>query len=102
MRTSNTTRLPFPRLLQPILSGQADAVFGSRFLGDHAHQVLSYWHYLGNQCLSTLSNCFSNLNLTDVERAEILRRTLLAKCCDLEAGNQGFGFEPEITVKIAR
>ena len=92
----------FPRLLQPILSGQADAVFGSRFLGDHAHRVLYYWHYLGNQCLSTLSNCFSNLNLTDMETCyKMFRRTLLAEILPTLKQDR-FGFEPEITVKIAR
>jgi glycosyltransferase involved in cell wall biosynthesis len=92
----------FPRLLQPIVSGQADAVFGSRFLGDHAHRVLYYWHYLGNQFLSTLSNCFSNLNLTDMETCyKLFRRELLAEVLPTLKQDR-FGFEPEITVKIAR
>ncbi len=92
----------FPRLLQPIVSGQADAVFGSRFLGDHAHRVLYYWHYLGNQFLSTLSNCFSNLNLTDMETCyKLFRRQLLLEVLPT-LKQERFGFEPEITLKIAR
>ncbi|MEQ9071321.1 MAG: glycosyltransferase family 2 protein, partial [Gimesia chilikensis] len=57
----------YPRLLQPIIEGRADVVYGSRFLGDQPHRVLYYWHYLGNRFLTTLSNCFTNLNLTDME-----------------------------------
>ena len=57
----------YPRLLHPIVEGKADVVFGSRFLGDQPHRVLYFWHYLGNRFLTTLSNCFTNLNLTDME-----------------------------------
>ena len=67
MRTWSTTRRRYPRLLQPIVEGRADVVFGSRFLGDQPHRVLYFWHYLGNRFLTLLSNCFTNLNLTDME-----------------------------------
>ncbi len=88
------------KILKPIVEGKADVVFGSRFVGGEAHRVLYYWHYLGNQFLTRLSNMLSNLNLTDMEtcykafRIEILRRITLQE--------NRFGFEPEITAKIAR
>ena len=89
----------YPDLLKPILDGKADCVFGSRFLG-HAHRVLYYWHSVGNRLLTTWSNMASNLNLTDMEccykvfRAEILRAVPLQE--------NRFGFEPEITAKMAK
>ncbi|MBI3910768.1 MAG: glycosyltransferase family 2 protein [Armatimonadetes bacterium] len=89
----------YPRLLAPILDGRADAVFGSRFLGG-PHRVLFFWHYLGNQVLTSLSNMFTNLNLTDMEtcykvcRTELLQSLALKSC--------GFEIEPEITAKLAR
>jgi glycosyltransferase involved in cell wall biosynthesis len=92
----------FPRLLQPLVEGKADVVYGSRFLGDQSHRVLYYWHYLGNKFLTELSNCFTNLNLTDMEtcykvfRADIIKEILPTLKQDR------FGFEPEITAKIAR
>jgi glycosyltransferase involved in cell wall biosynthesis len=92
----------YPRLLQPLVEGKADVVYGSRFLGDFSHRVLYYWHYLGNRLLTTLSNCFTNLNLTDMEtcykvfRCEVIREILPTLKQDR------FGFEPEITAKIAR
>ncbi|QDU44415.1 Undecaprenyl-phosphate 4-deoxy-4-formamido-L-arabinose transferase [Symmachiella dynata] len=92
----------FPRLLQPILTGKADVVYGSRFLGDYAHRVLYYWHYMGNQVLTTLSNCFTNLNLTDMETCyKLFRREVLQEILPTLKQDR-FGFEPEITAKIAR
>jgi glycosyltransferase involved in cell wall biosynthesis len=92
----------YPRLLQPIIEGQADVVYGSRFLGDYSHRVLYYWHYLGNKFLTTLSNCFSNLNLTDMETCyKVFRREVLQEIVPTLKQNR-FGFEPEITAKIAR
>lgn len=92
----------YPRLLQPIVEGKADVVFGSRFLGDQAHRVLYFWHYLGNRFLTTLSNCFTNLNLTDMETCYkvFTRQSLQAILPALKQDR--FGFEPEVTAKIAR
>lgn len=90
----------YPKLLEPILNGEADVVFGSRFAGGESHRVLYFWHYVGNRLLTLLSNAVTNLNLTDMEvcykafRAEVLE--------DLEIEEPGFGVEPEITAKIAR
>jgi glycosyltransferase involved in cell wall biosynthesis len=90
----------YPKLLRPILDGKADVVYGSRFMGGGPHRVLYFWHYLGNRFLTLLSNMFTNLNLTDMEtcykvfREEILRSITLKE--------KRFGFEPEITAKIAR
>jgi len=89
----------YPILLAPILEGRADAVFGSRFLGS-SHRVLLFWHYAGNRSLTLLSNMITNLNLTDMEtgakafRADVLRGITLRQ--------DRFGFEPEITAKLAR
>ncbi len=89
----------YPSLLQPILDGKADVVYGSRFLGG-PHRVLFFWHYVGNKLLTTLSNMLTNLNLTDMEtgykvfRSEVLRRIRLR--------SERFGFEPEVTAKVAR
>ncbi|MGQ0635380.1 MAG: glycosyltransferase family 2 protein [Planctomycetaceae bacterium] len=92
----------FPRLLRPIVEGQADVVFGSRFLGDHPHRVLYFWHYLGNKVLTTLSNCFTNLNLTDMETCyKLFRRELLVDVLPTLQQDR-FGFEPEVTAKVAR
>ncbi len=92
----------FPRLLQPIISGKADVVYGSRFLGDYAHRVLYFWHYLGNQFLTMLSNCFTNLNLTDMETCyKLFRREVLHEILPTLKQDR-FGFEPEITAKVAR
>lgn len=90
----------YPKLLKPILDGKADVVYGSRFAGGEAHRVLYYWHYVGNRFLTTLSNFFTNLNLTDMEtcykvfRAEVLRGMNLRQ--------NRFGIEPELTAKVAR
>ncbi len=90
----------YPRLLAPILAGKADVVYGSRFIGSEAHRVLFFWHMVGNRVLTLLSNMITNLNLTDMEtghkvfRADTLRR--------LELCEDRFGFEPEVTAKLAR
>jgi glycosyltransferase involved in cell wall biosynthesis len=89
----------YPQLLQPILEGRADVVFGSRFIGE-SHRVLYYWHYIANKCLTLLSNFFTNLNLTDMETCyKVFRREVLA---DIKLKSNRFGFEPEITAKVAR
>lgn len=92
----------YPRLLQPIIEGRADVVYGSRFLGGHAHRVLYFWHDLGNKLLTSLSNCFTNLNLTDMETCyKVFTRPVIDDI--LPALRQDrFGFEPEVTAKIAR
>lgn len=90
----------YGRLLEPILTGKADAVFGSRFLGGSSHRVLYFWHSLGNRALTLLSNMVTDLNLTDMECGyKVLRRELLARI-DIEEPR--FGFEPEIVAKVAR
>lgn len=89
----------YPVLLQPIVDDEADVVYGSRFLGG-PHRVLFFWHYLGNRALTTLSNMFTDLNLSDMEtcykvfRVEVLR--------DLKLYSDRFGIEPEITAKVAK
>jgi glycosyltransferase involved in cell wall biosynthesis len=89
----------YPRLLQPILEGRADVVYGSRFIGD-SHRVLYYWHWVANKALTLLSNMFTNLNLTDMETCyKVFRREVLK---DIRLKSNRFGFEPEITAKIAR
>ena len=89
----------FIRLLQPILHGQADAVFGSRFLGGD-HRVLYFWHSVGNKLLTLLSNMFSNLNLTDMETCYKMVRAPLLKSLPLTSDR--FGFEPEVTARLAQ
>jgi len=90
----------YPKLLAPILDGRADVVYGSRFIGSDAHRVLFFWHMVGNRLLTLLSNVFTNLNLTDMEtcykafRTDVLRR--------IELTEDRFGFEPEVTAKVAR
>lgn len=92
----------YPRLLRPIIEGKADVVFGSRFLGDYSHRVLYFWHYLGNKVLTTLSNCFTNLNLTDMETCyKVFKREVLQEIAGKLKQNR-FGFEPEITARVAR
>lgn len=89
----------YPRLIQPILDGYADVVFGSRFAGGESHSVMHFWHYLGNKFLTTLSNCFSNLYLTDMETCyKVFRREIIQK---ITIEEDRFGFEPEITAKVA-
>lgn len=90
----------YPRLLQPILGDRADVVFGSRFVGSEAHRVLYFWHSVGNKLLTLLSNMFTNLNLTDMETCyKAFRREVLES---ISIEEDGFGFEPEITAKVAR
>ena len=89
----------YPRLLQPIIENKADVVFGSRFIGDN-HRVLYFWHYVANKSLTMLSNFFTNLNLTDMETCyKVFRREVLQ---GITLKSDRFGFEPEITAKIAR
>jgi glycosyltransferase involved in cell wall biosynthesis len=90
----------YPVLLAPILSGNADVVFGSRFLGGRPHRVFYFWHMVGNRFLTLLSNMFTNLNLTDVETCYKVFRASLLKNLDLR--ENGFGFEPEVTAKLAK
>ncbi len=90
----------YNRLVEPIISNKADVVFGSRFLGGDAHRVLYFWHRLGNGFLTTLSNMFTNLNLTDMETCyKVFRRDIIQ---NIRIEENRFGFEPEITAKIAR
>jgi len=90
----------YPNLLQPILDGRADVVYGSRFLGGGPHRVLYFWHYVGNKFLTLLSNMFSNLNFTDIETCyKVFRRSVLEQ---IQIEENRFGFEPEITAKVAR
>ena len=90
----------YPKLITPILEGRADVVYGSRFIGGDSHRVLFFWHSVGNRVLTTLSNMITNLNLTDMEtcykvfRGEVVR--------GIEIRENRFGFEPEITAKLAR
>ena len=89
----------YPILLEPILDGRADAVYGSRFLGG-PHRVLFFWHYIGNRLLTTFSNMLSNLNLTDMETCyKAFKREVLNK---ITVKSKRFGFEPEITTKLAK
>jgi glycosyltransferase involved in cell wall biosynthesis len=90
----------YPKLLAPILLGKADVVFGSRFLGSGMHRVLYFWHSVGNRFLTLMSNMFTNLNLTDMETCyKVFRREILQK---IRIQENRFGFEPEITAKVAK
>jgi glycosyltransferase involved in cell wall biosynthesis len=90
----------YPQLLKPILDGKADVVFGSRFAGGSAHRVLFFWHRLGNQLLTLLSNMLTDLNLTDMETCyKVFRREIIQS---IKIEENRFGFEPEITAKIAK
>ena len=91
----------YPQLIRPILDGEADVVYGSRFLGSpRGHRVLYYWHSVGNQMLTMLSNMFSDLNLTDMETCYKAMTKSVVRRLDLQS--QRFGVEPEITCKVAR
>ncbi len=90
----------YHRLLRPILEDRADAVYGSRFKGSEEHRVLYFWHYIGNTMLTILSNMFTGLNLSDVETCYKAFRASLIKSLDLKENR--FGFEPEVTAKIAK
>jgi glycosyltransferase involved in cell wall biosynthesis len=90
----------YPRLLAPMAEGRADVVYGSRFMGGQPHRVLYFWHRMGNGLLTLLSNMFTNLNLTDMETCyKAFRRELIQS---IEIEEDRFGFEPEITAKIAK
>ena len=90
----------YPKLIKPIVEGQADVVFGSRFMGADAHRVVYFWHMVGNKFLTLLSNMFTNLNLTDMETCyKVFRREIVQKIVIEE---NRFGFEPEITAKVAK
>ena len=87
-------------LLQPVLDGHADVVYGSRFMGGNAHRILFFWHTIGNKILTFLCNMFSNLNLTDMETCYKLFDAQVLKSLHLK--EKRFGFEPEVTIKVAR
>jgi len=87
-------------LLKPIVSGKADVVYGSRFIGGKPHRILFFWHSIGNKILTTLSNMFTNLNLTDMETCYKLFRADIIKGIALKENR--FGFEPEVTAKVSR
>ena len=90
----------YSTLINPILEGKADVVYGSRFAGHGAHRVLYFWHYMGNRFLTFLSNLFTNLNLTDMEACyKAFTREAIA---GVKIKEKRFGFEPEITAKMAR
>jgi glycosyltransferase involved in cell wall biosynthesis len=90
----------YPTLLKPLIEGKADVVYGSRFLTTKEHRVLFFWHSVGNQLLTLISNMFTNLNLTDMETCyKVFRREVIQS---IKLEQDRFGFEPEITVKIAR
>jgi len=90
----------YPRLLEPILSGKADVVFGSRFLGSNAHRVLYFWHRVANGVLTMMSNMCTNLNLTDMESCyKVFRREIIQ---GIKLEENRFGFEPEVTAKVAK
>ena len=90
----------YPILLEPLLSGKADVVYGSRFLGGRPHRVLYFWHSVGNKILTLLSNAVTDLNLTDMETCYKVFRREIIQSIPLEEDR--FGFEPEVTVKIAK
>ncbi len=90
----------YPRLLEPILVGKADVVYGSRFIGGESHRVLYFWHFLGNRFLTLLSNMFTNLNLTDMETCyKVFRREIIEQ---ITIEEDRFGFEPEVTAKLSK
>ena len=90
----------FNDLLKPVVEGFADVVYGSRFMGGNPHRILFFWHSIGNKMLTFFSNMFSNLNLTDMETCYKLFRSDVIKAINLK--EKRFGFEPEVTAKIAR
>jgi glycosyltransferase involved in cell wall biosynthesis len=92
--------LEYPRLLEPIVNGEADVVFGSRFIGGDSHRVLYFWHYLGNKFITLCSNMFTNLNLSDVETCFKVFKGDIIRSIDIQENR--FGFEPEITAKLSR
>jgi glycosyltransferase involved in cell wall biosynthesis len=90
----------YPIMIAPIVAGKADVVYGSRFVGGQPHRVVYYWHMVGNQFLTTLSNMFTNINLTDMETCyKAFRREIIQS---IRIQENRFGFEPEITAKVAK
>jgi glycosyltransferase involved in cell wall biosynthesis len=90
----------YPILLDPLIQGKADVVYGSRFLGAAPHRVLYFWHSVGNRLLTLLSNCLTNINLSDMETCyKVFRRDVIQS---IPIEENRFGFEPEITVKVAK
>ena len=90
----------YPKLIRPIIEGKADVVFGSRFMGGEPHRVVYFWHMVGNKLLTLFSNMCTNINLTDMETCyKVFRREVLRRITIQE---DRFGFEPEITAKVAR
>ena len=90
----------YPLLLEPVLKGMADVVYGSRFSGGNPHRILFFWHSIGNKFLTMLSNAFTNLNLTDMETGyKLFKREIIQQ---IKLKENRFGFEPEVTAKIAR
>jgi glycosyltransferase involved in cell wall biosynthesis len=90
----------YPLLLEPLLDGKADVVYGSRFLGAGPHRVLYFWHFVANWVLTLLSNCLTNINLSDMETCYKVFRREIIQAIPIEEDR--FGFEPEITVKVAK
>ena len=90
----------YPQILDPLVQGKADVVYGSRFMGSGPHRVLYFWHSVGNSFLTLLSNCLTNINLTDMETCYKAFRRDVIQSIAIEENR--FGFEPEITVKVAR
>ncbi|UZQ55391.1 glycosyltransferase family 2 protein [Trichothermofontia sichuanensis B231] len=90
----------YPVMIKPILDNKADVVFGSRFVGSQPHRVVYYWHMVGNQFLTTLSNMLTNINLTDMETCYKAFRREIIQSIKIEENR--FGFEPEITAKVAK
>ncbi|HYK50901.1 MAG TPA: glycosyltransferase family 2 protein [Terriglobales bacterium] len=90
----------YPALLEPLIQGKADVVYGSRFLGSQPHRVLYFWHSVGNRLLTLLSNCLTNINLSDMETCYKVFRREVIQSIPIEENR--FGFEPEITVKVAK
>ena len=90
----------YPTLMEPITSGKADVVYGSRFMGGNAHRVVYFWHMMGNRFLTLISNMLTNLNLTDMETCyKMFRREVIQ---DLTIKEDRFGFEPEMTAKVSK
>jgi glycosyltransferase involved in cell wall biosynthesis len=90
----------YPNLLEPLIQGKADVVYGSRFLGSGPHRVLYFWHSVANKLLTLLSNCLTNINLSDMETCYKVFRREIIQAIPIEESR--FGFEPEITVKVAK
>src|SRR5208282_3045425 len=90
----------YSQLLDPLVAGKADVVYGSRFMGGGSHRVLYFWHSVGNRLLTLISNCFTNINLSDMETCYKVFRREVIQAIPIEENR--FGFEPEITVKVAR